>query len=78
MAASPKPGFVPTKQTHIAGFTLLAIPILLKYALHFPAPANDIPLFAAPLVGGVPMVWELLKNCSNGNSALISWRGSPR
>lgn len=36
MAASPKPGVVPTKETHIAGFTLLAIPILLKYALHVP------------------------------------------
>jgi hypothetical protein len=35
--------------------------ILLKYALHFPAPANDIPLSAAVLIGGVPMVWELLK-----------------
>src|SRR5208283_3034938 len=63
MTASPKPGFVPTKETYIAGFTLLAIVlhILLKYTLHFPAPANDIPLFAALLVGGVPMVWELLK-----------------
>ncbi len=63
MTASPKPGFVPTKEACIAGFTLLAIllHILLKYALRLPAPANDIPLFAALLVGGVPMVWELLK-----------------
>jgi heavy metal translocating P-type ATPase len=63
MTASPKPGFVPTKETYIAGFTLLAIllHILLRYALHYPAPTNDIPLFAALLVGGVPMVWELLK-----------------
>jgi cation transport ATPase len=63
MTASLKPGFVPTKETYIAGFTLLAIllHILLKYALHFPAPANEIPLFAVLLIGGVPMVWELLK-----------------
>ncbi len=63
MAASPKPGFVPTKETYIAGFTLLAIllHILLKYALRLPASTHDIPLFAALLVGGVPMVWELLK-----------------
>jgi len=58
MTASVKPGFVPTKETYIAGFTILAIllHILLEYALHFPAPANDIPLFAALLVGGLPMV----------------------
>ena len=51
---------VPTKETYIAGFTLLAIllHILLKYALHFPAPANDIPLSAALLIGDVPMVWN--------------------
>jgi cation transport ATPase len=63
MAASPKPGFVPSKETYIVGFTLVAIllHIVLKYALHFPAPANDLPLFAALLIGGVPMVWELLK-----------------
>ena len=78
MAASPKPGFVPTKETHIAGFTLLAIPILLKYALHFPAPANDIPLFAAPLVGGVPMVWELLKNLFKQQFGADLLAGSPR
>lgn len=35
--------------------------LLLKYTLHFPAPANDIPLSAAPRIRGVPMVWELLK-----------------
>jgi hypothetical protein len=58
MTASPKPGFVPTNETYIAGFTLLAILLhfLLKYALHPPAPANDIPLFAALPVGGMPMV----------------------
>jgi heavy metal translocating P-type ATPase len=68
MTASVKPGFVPTKETYIAGFTLLAIllHILLEYALHFPAPANDIPLFAALLVGGLPMVWELLKKLFKG------------
>ncbi len=68
MTASTKPGFVPSKETYIAGFTLVAIllHILLKYALHFPAPANEIPLFAALLVGGVPMVWELLKKLFKG------------
>ncbi len=35
--------------------------IVLKYALHFPTLTNDLPLFAALLIGGVPLVWELLK-----------------
>ncbi|HEV8074661.1 MAG TPA: heavy metal translocating P-type ATPase [Candidatus Acidoferrum sp.] len=63
MTASAKPGFAPTKETYIAGFTLVAIALhlLLKYALHFPALTYNLPLFAALLVGGVPMVWQLLK-----------------
>jgi heavy metal translocating P-type ATPase len=63
MSASAKPGFAPTKETYIAGFTLVAIALhlLLKYALHFPALTYNLPLFAALLVGGVPMVWQLLK-----------------
>jgi heavy metal translocating P-type ATPase len=63
MTASTKPGFAPTKETYIAGFTLLAIAlhVALKYALHFPALTYNLPLFAALLVGGIPMVWQLLK-----------------
>jgi heavy metal translocating P-type ATPase len=63
MSASAKPGFAPTKETYIAGFTLVAIAlhIALKYALHFPAFTYNLPLFAALLVGGIPMVWQLLK-----------------
>ena len=63
MTASAKPGFAPTKETYIAGFTLVAIAlhVALKYALHFPALTYNLPLFVALLVGGIPMVWQLLK-----------------
>ena len=63
MTASAKPGFAPNKETYIAGFTLVAIAlhVALKYALHFPALTYNPPLFAALLVGGIPMVWQLLK-----------------
>ena len=63
MTASAKPGFAPTKETYIAGFTLVAIAlhVALKYALHFPALTYNLPLFVALFVGGIPMVWQLLK-----------------
>src|SRR5271166_4693486 len=63
MTAAAKSGFHPTKETFIAGFTLVAIVlhVALKYALHFPALTGNLPLFAALLVGGIPMVWQLLK-----------------
>ena len=63
MTASAKPGFVPTKETYIAGFTLVAIilHVVLKYALRSPSLTFLAPLYAALLVGGIPMVWELVK-----------------
>jgi heavy metal translocating P-type ATPase len=63
MADTRNARFAPSKETLIAGFTLVAIilHVLLKYVFHFPPPYFDLPLFAALLVGGVPMVWELLK-----------------
>jgi heavy metal translocating P-type ATPase len=63
MTAASKPGFTPSKETYIAGFTLVAIllHLLLKFALHFPSLYADIPLFAALLIGGVPLVFVLLK-----------------
>jgi heavy metal translocating P-type ATPase len=63
MTASTKAGFAPTKETYIAGFTFVAIllHVILRYALHFPPLTYDLPLFAALLIGGVPMVWDLLK-----------------
>ena len=63
MTASSKPGFTLSKETYIAGFTLVAIllHLLLKFALHFPSLYADIPLFAALLIGGVPLVFVLLK-----------------
>src|SRR5271165_2679831 len=63
MTASAKPGFAASKETYIAGFTLVAIllHIILNYALHFPALTYNLPLLATLVIGGVPMVWELLK-----------------
>ncbi|MGB7845113.1 MAG: heavy metal translocating P-type ATPase [Candidatus Acidiferrum sp.] len=62
MTASPRPGIVPSKETYIAGFTLVAIilHVVLKYSLHFPALTSNLPLFAA-LFAGTPLLWELLK-----------------
>ncbi len=63
MTASPKPGFAPTKETYIAGFTLVAIVlhVVLRYAFRFPALTYSLPLFLALLVGGIPLLWELVK-----------------
>jgi heavy metal translocating P-type ATPase len=63
MTASAKPGFATSKETLIAGFTLVAmvLHLALKYGFHFPTPQTYLPLFVALLIGGVPMVWELLK-----------------
>jgi cation transport ATPase len=63
MTASAKLGFAASKETYLAGFTLVAIllHIILNYALHFPALTYNLPLFAALVIGGVPTVWELLK-----------------
>ena len=63
MAVSGKPRFALSQETLIAGFTLVAIAlhVVLKYAFHLPHLQSNLPLFAALLIGGVPMVWELLK-----------------
>jgi heavy metal translocating P-type ATPase len=63
MADLRKPRFAPSKETLIAGFTLVAIilHLFLKYLFHFPPPQVNLPLFVALIVGGVPMVWELCK-----------------
>jgi heavy metal translocating P-type ATPase len=63
MAVPAKPGFVPSRESYIAALTLVAISlhVLLKYALHFPALPANVPLFVALLIGGIPLVWVLLK-----------------
>jgi heavy metal translocating P-type ATPase len=63
MRAPAKQRFAPTKETLIAGFTLVAIAlhVVLKYGLHSPSLTFLAPLFATLLLGGVPMVWELVK-----------------
>ena len=63
MADARKTRFAPSKETLIAAFTLLAIilHVVLKYLLHLPSLQANLPLFAALLIGGIPMVWELAK-----------------
>jgi len=59
MAAKPFSAF--PKETYIAGFTLLAIALhlALRYGLHLPERASLLPLFAALVIGGAPLVYEL-------------------
>jgi hypothetical protein len=63
MADTRNTRFAPSQETLIAGFTLVAIilHVVLKYAAHFPALPPNFPLFAALVIGGIPMLWELLK-----------------
>ncbi len=62
MQASPRPRFALTKESYIAGFTLLAIVLHLvfRYVLHLPILYFNLPLFAT-LLAGTPLLWELLK-----------------
>ena len=63
MADARHTRFAPSQETLIAGFTLVAIflHVVLKYFLHFPPLRANLPLFAALLIGGIPMTWELVK-----------------
>jgi len=63
MADTRNARFAPSKETLIAGFTLVAIAlhVVLRYAFLFPAFASNLPLFAALVLGGVPLVWELFQ-----------------
>src|SRR6201993_602937 len=63
MADTRKTRFAPSKETLIAGLTLVAIllHVALKYAFHFPSRTSNLPLFLALVIGGLPLVWELLK-----------------
>src|SRR5664279_8199 len=62
MTASTKPRFELTKESYIAGFTLLAIilHLLFRHSLHVSPATSDIPLFTA-LLAGTPLLWELLQ-----------------
>jgi heavy metal translocating P-type ATPase len=63
MADTRNTRFAPSKETLIAGFTLVAIAlhIVLRYTVHFPSFASNLPLFAALVLGGAPLVWELFQ-----------------
>jgi len=75
MADTRNARFAPSKETLIAGFTLVAIAlhIVLRYTLHFPSFASNLPLFGALVLGGAPLVWELfqkLLRCEFGSDLL--------
>jgi len=59
MAAKPFSNL--PKETYIAGLTLVAIVLHLvfRYGTHLPSRISLLPLFAALLVGGGPLVYEL-------------------
>ena len=61
MKVAAKPFSVLPKETYIAGFTLVAIALHLvfRYATTLPATTALIPLFAALIIGGAPLVYEL-------------------
>src|SRR5246500_3099018 len=63
MADTRNTRFAPSKETLIAGLTLVQIllHVVLKYAFHFPPRTSNLPLFVALVIGGLPLVWELLK-----------------
>jgi len=67
MANTRNARFAPSKETLIAGLALVAIVLhlILKYALHLHGFQADLPLFAAVVIGGIPMVWELLHKIWN-------------
>jgi heavy metal translocating P-type ATPase len=58
-----KPSVPLTKESLIAGFTLVAISfhVALRYVFRFPPVTSNLPLLVALAIGGAPMVWELLK-----------------
>jgi heavy metal translocating P-type ATPase len=63
MISPSKPGFVSSKETYIAALSLVAILIhlSLKYFFHVALLRANLPLFVALVVGGLPLLWELLK-----------------
>jgi len=63
MADTRTSRFAPSQETLIAVLTLVAILLHLafRFALHLPLFTSSLPLFAALLVGGIPLLWELLQ-----------------
>ena len=59
MAAKPFSNL--PKETYIAGLTLVAmvLHLVFRYGLHSPTRTSLLPLFAALIIGGVPLVYEL-------------------
>jgi heavy metal translocating P-type ATPase len=61
MADTRNTRFAPSQETLIAAFTLVAIilHLVFRYFLHLPLLQTNLPLLAALVIGGIPMVWEL-------------------
>jgi heavy metal translocating P-type ATPase len=63
MKVAPKPFSNLPKESYIAGFTFVAIVLhlVLRYATSVTPRQALLPLFAALVVGGIPLVYELFK-----------------
>lgn len=63
MADAGNTRFAPSKETLVAGLTLVAIllHLILKYFVYLPPLQAEFPLYVALVIGGIPMLWELLK-----------------
>jgi len=62
MADTRPSRFAPSKETLIAGLALVAIALhlLLRFLFRTTAFSANLPLFVVLLVGGIPLVWDLL------------------
>lgn len=69
MKVAAKPFSNLPKETHIAGFTLVAIllHLALRYGTSLPQRTVQLPLFAALVIGGAPLVFELAKKLIKRN-----------
>jgi heavy metal translocating P-type ATPase len=69
MKVAAKPFSNLPKETYIAGFTLVAIllHLALRYGTSLPQRTVQLPLFAALVIGGAPLVFELAKKLIKRN-----------
>jgi heavy metal translocating P-type ATPase len=64
----PQPSTLNRKQLAIALLAIVAIPVhlVLRYGLHASQPIHNSPLWCALVLGGGPLVWELLVKVAHG------------
>jgi heavy metal translocating P-type ATPase len=57
------------REAYIAGLAAISIALhlILRFALHFPAPIFNLPLIVALTVGGIPLIVQLTKRLAAGD-----------